>query len=176
MYLKLIQARAIVPIDYSNIQVNSSIRMPSQLVKCAFGFRSFNDPKTKCVPLSVELGSQLGGRHVPPVPPPCHGPCLLVLFVTDIHTLLILFVTDIHSLLQFECYCHTLQSVIADTIIWQSFKKVDKYIIDFTSCELKNGIFLIRNMQKIFLTATLNYIPRYQWTTILFNAFKISLL
>ena len=41
--------------------------MPSQLVKCAFGFRSFNDPKTKCVPLSVELGSeQGGGGHVPP--------------------------------------------------------------------------------------------------------------
>ena len=35
--------------------------MPSQLVKCAFGFRSFNDPKTKCVPLSVELGSEQGG-------------------------------------------------------------------------------------------------------------------
>ena len=42
--------------------------MPSQLVKCPFGFRSFNDPKTKCVPLSVELGSEQGG-HVPPVPP-----------------------------------------------------------------------------------------------------------
>ena len=42
--------------------------MPSQLVKCAFGFRSFNAPKTKCVPLSVELGSEQEG-HVPPVPP-----------------------------------------------------------------------------------------------------------
>ena len=42
--------------------------MPSQLVKCVFGFRSFNDPKTKCVPLSVELGSEQGGGvHVPPM-------------------------------------------------------------------------------------------------------------
>ena len=72
MYLKLIQARAIVPIDYysnSNILVNSCIRMPSQLVKCAFGFtfRRFNDPKTNCVPLSVELGSEQGGRAPPPI-------------------------------------------------------------------------------------------------------------
>ena len=36
--------------------------MPSQLVKCAFGFRSFNDPKSKCVPLSVELGSEQRAR------------------------------------------------------------------------------------------------------------------
>ena len=43
--------------------------MPSQLVKCAFGFRSFNDPKTKCVPLSVELGSEQGGLC-----PLCRGP------------------------------------------------------------------------------------------------------
>ena len=40
--------------------------MPSQLVKCAFGFRSFNAPKTKCVPLSVELGSEQGGARAPP--------------------------------------------------------------------------------------------------------------
>ena len=44
--------------------------MPSQLVKCAFGF---NDPKTKCVPLSVKLGSEYG-EHVPPVPPYVAGP------------------------------------------------------------------------------------------------------
>ena len=42
--------------------------MPSQLVKCAFGFRSFNAPKTKCVPLSVELGSEQGGT-CPRCPP-----------------------------------------------------------------------------------------------------------
>ena len=36
--------------------------MPSQLVKCAFGFRSFNGLKTKCVPLSVELESEQGAR------------------------------------------------------------------------------------------------------------------
>ena len=47
--------------------------MPSQLVKYAFGFRSFNDPKTKCVPLSVELGSEQG-EHVPPMPPSVAGP------------------------------------------------------------------------------------------------------
>ena len=38
------------------------IRMPSQLVKCVFGFRSFNGPKAKCVPLSLELGSEQGAR------------------------------------------------------------------------------------------------------------------
>ena len=48
--------------------------MPSQLVKCAFGFRSFNDPKTKCVPLFVELGSEQGGTC--PRCPVCHGPCI----------------------------------------------------------------------------------------------------
>ena len=47
--------------------------MPSQLVKCAFGFRSFNAPKTKFVSLSVELGSEQEG-HVPPVPPYVTGP------------------------------------------------------------------------------------------------------
>ena len=74
MYLKLIQARAIVPIDYSNsnIYVNSCIRMPSQLVKCAFGFRSFNDLKTKCFPLSLELGSEQGVR-APGAPPMSRG-------------------------------------------------------------------------------------------------------
>ena len=40
--------------------------MPSQLVKRAFGFRSFNNPKTKCVLLSVELGSEQGARAPPP--------------------------------------------------------------------------------------------------------------
>ena len=44
-------------------------------VKCAFGFRSFNDLKTKCVPLSVELGSEQGG-HVPPVPPYVADPAI----------------------------------------------------------------------------------------------------
>ena len=39
--------------------------MPSQLVECAFGFRSFNNPKTKFVPLSVELGSEQGGTCPP---------------------------------------------------------------------------------------------------------------
>ena len=46
--------------------------MPSQLVKCAFGYRSFNDPKTKCVPLSVELGSEQGARA--PAAPYVAGP------------------------------------------------------------------------------------------------------
>ena len=41
--------------------------MTSQLEKCAFGFRSFNDPKTKCLPLSVELESEQGAR-VPGAP------------------------------------------------------------------------------------------------------------
>ena len=47
--------------------------MPSQLVKCAFGFSSFNDPKTKCAHLSVELGSEQGVRAPPPnvVGPAC---------------------------------------------------------------------------------------------------------
>ena len=36
--------------------------MPSQLVKCAFCYRSFNGPKAKCVPLSLELGSEQGAR------------------------------------------------------------------------------------------------------------------
>ena len=52
--------------------------MPSQLVKCAFGFRSFNDPKTKCVPLSVELGSEQGAR-VPGSPTRC--PFIIVNFI-----------------------------------------------------------------------------------------------
>ena len=47
--------------------------MPSQLVKCAFGFRSFNDPKTKYVPLSLELGSEQGA-HAPGAPPYVVGP------------------------------------------------------------------------------------------------------
>ena len=47
--------------------------MPSQLVKCAFGFRRFNNPKTKCVPLSVELGSEQGGT-CPRCPPYDAGP------------------------------------------------------------------------------------------------------
>ena len=46
--------------------------MPSQLVKCAFGFRSFNGPKAKCVPLSLELGSEQGGTC--PRCPQCRGP------------------------------------------------------------------------------------------------------
>ena len=33
--------------------------MPSQLVKRALGF---DDPKTKCVPLSLEFGSEQGAR------------------------------------------------------------------------------------------------------------------
>ena len=47
--------------------------MPSKLVNCAFGFRSFNDPKskTKCVPLSVICGIGVrAGGNVPLVPPP----------------------------------------------------------------------------------------------------------
>ena len=51
--------------------------MPSQLVKSAFGFRSFNDPKskTKCVPLSVicGVGVRVGVARAP-VPPYVAGP------------------------------------------------------------------------------------------------------
>ena len=46
---------------------------PSQLVKCAFGFSNFNDPKTKCVPLSVELRSDQGGTYSR-CPPHVAGP------------------------------------------------------------------------------------------------------
>ena len=56
--------------------------MPSKLVKCAFGFRSFNDlkSKTKCVPLSVICGVGVrAGGHVPPVSPYVAGPELLFL-------------------------------------------------------------------------------------------------
>ena len=78
MYLKLIQARAIAiqsQIFSSSLQVNSCIRMPSQLVKCAFAFRSFNSPETKCAHLSLKLGTEQGAC-APSVPPMTQALCM----------------------------------------------------------------------------------------------------
>ena len=72
--------------------------MPSQLVKCAFGFRSFNDPKTKCVPLSVELGSEQGGTY-PRCPPYVAGPDidqLMIIIIT--FSSIIVFLSEIYQL------------------------------------------------------------------------------
>ena len=45
--------------------------MLSQIVKCAFGFRSFNDPKM--CPFICGVGVREGAR--PPSAPLCRGPC-----------------------------------------------------------------------------------------------------
>ena len=50
--------------------------MPSQLVKCAFGFRSFDNPNTKCVPLYHMWSWGQSSGALASGAPLCRGPWL----------------------------------------------------------------------------------------------------
>ena len=60
--------------------------MPSQLVKCAFGFKSFNGPKTKCT-LYLWSWDQSRRARAPGAPPPVSWALIIINNIRVVNTI-----------------------------------------------------------------------------------------